>query len=447
MCGRTTTGYFAVFFIFCALILLFSYVSLTAPAERKHPAQRIRNIQLRTLKDASAHTSDVLRFFAPRAAMAAGATDSRVKDIAVVEKPAPAENMIPDDPAEESPESSKTAAIEKKKKGGKHALFAADSPTAASLQNTFLFSEHDKKRISIDFYKIDLHNVFRLFRQVSGHNLVVDEAVKGVLTLALDDVPWDFALDIILNLNDLEKTERFNTIVIYPKSKKFTWPQETVAEFDFGTDIGSAERESLVGRKTAVQPKKRMLSRELQRKAKIEEKNGNIEEAVRLYARAFELWPSNNRLSTRLAHLCLAELGLHARAIFYARKSLAIAPNDTSAALAAAISLANMKKLPEAAEYFIRSISDSPPMREALLNYAAFHESNDRPEAALKLLNKYHLYYGESVETMVAKARIYDTLELPQKAVLQYAMILDSGFPLEADLKRYIESRVAESGQ
>lgn len=90
------------------------------------------------------------------------------------------------------------------------------------MQDAFNFSGYNKERITVEFQKMDLHNVFNFLRQVSGVNIVVDESVQGSLTLVLDDVPWDFALDIILNLKDLEKEERFNTIVISPKGKGFT---------------------------------------------------------------------------------------------------------------------------------------------------------------------------------------------------------------------------------
>ena len=79
------------------------------------------------------------------------------------------------------------------------------------MQDAFNFSGYNKERITVEFQKMDLHNVFNFLRQVSGVNIVVDESVQGSLTLVLDEVPWDFALDIILNLKDLEKEERFNT--------------------------------------------------------------------------------------------------------------------------------------------------------------------------------------------------------------------------------------------
>ncbi|HHL33647.1 MAG TPA: AMIN domain-containing protein, partial [Desulfobulbaceae bacterium] len=117
---------------------------------------------------------------------------------------------------------------------------------ASSMKDAFNFSGYNKERITVDFYKIDLHNVFRLIREVSKMNIIVDDSVSGSLTLALDDVPWDFALDIILNLKGLQKEERFNTIVIHPKNKKFFWPQTADNNLSFETDKKVTEQEAIL---------------------------------------------------------------------------------------------------------------------------------------------------------------------------------------------------------
>jgi type IV pilus assembly protein PilQ len=52
---------------------------------------------------------------------------------------------------------------------------------------------------------VDLRDFFRLIHEISGLNVVVDPGVKGNLTIVLDDVPWDQALDIVLKNNDLDK--------------------------------------------------------------------------------------------------------------------------------------------------------------------------------------------------------------------------------------------------
>ncbi len=314
---------------------------------------------------------------------------------------------------------------------------------AAALKDDFSFSGYKKQRISVDFYKIDIHNVFRLFRQITDLNIIVDEQVQGVLTLALTDVPWDFALDIILNLMDLKKEERFNTIVIYPNKKEFIWPTRAEDNLDFHADPVVIEQEALVIEKLDSQPKEVMLAKELMAKAQKLESLEKFDDAALLYIKAFELWPGNTKITNRLATLYLVNLGINAKAVYYAKESLKRDPQNTQAALYAAIGSANMQRTSEAKEYFAQSISNSQPMKEALISFAAFSENIGQNDAALKLLDKYYSYYGETLETMVSKARILDKLKLSKDSTKQYQAILTSGFQLRPDLKKYIEGRLA----
>jgi type IV pilus assembly protein PilQ len=320
---------------------------------------------------------------------------------------------------------------------------ATPASKAAALQDDFSFSGYKKQRISVDFYKIDIHNVFRLFRQITDLNIIVDEQVQGVLTLALTDVPWDFALDIILNLMDLKKEERFNTIVIYPAKKEFAWPTRAEDNLDFKADIDVIEQEALVIETSASQSKEVMQAKEFMGKAQNLETREEFEDAALLYSKAFELWPENTKISNRLATLYLVNLGMNAKAVHFAKETLKRDPQNANAALYAAIGSANMQRISEAKEYFAQSISNSPPMKEALMSFAAFSENNGQNDAALKLLNKYHSHYGENLDTMVAKARILDKLGMSKDAVQQYGAILTSGFQLRPDLKKYIEGRLA----
>jgi type IV pilus assembly protein PilQ len=57
--------------------------------------------------------------------------------------------------------------------------------------------------VSLDFQQADLRAVLRVFAEISGLNIVIDPAVKGTVDVALRDVPWDQALDIILRANKL----------------------------------------------------------------------------------------------------------------------------------------------------------------------------------------------------------------------------------------------------
>ena len=51
----------------------------------------------------------------------------------------------------------------------------------------------------------DLKDFFRLIGEISGLNIVLDPDVKGSLTIFLNDVPWDQALDVVLKNNSLGK--------------------------------------------------------------------------------------------------------------------------------------------------------------------------------------------------------------------------------------------------
>ena len=57
--------------------------------------------------------------------------------------------------------------------------------------------------ISLDFQGADLRAVLRSFAEISGLNVVIDPNVQGTVDVALRDVPWDQALDIILRANKL----------------------------------------------------------------------------------------------------------------------------------------------------------------------------------------------------------------------------------------------------
>ncbi|MGE0451615.1 MAG: type IV pilus secretin PilQ, partial [Vicinamibacterales bacterium] len=57
--------------------------------------------------------------------------------------------------------------------------------------------------VSLDFQQADLRAVLRVFAEISGLNIVIDPSVRGTVDVALRDVPWDQALDIILRANRL----------------------------------------------------------------------------------------------------------------------------------------------------------------------------------------------------------------------------------------------------
>ncbi len=320
---------------------------------------------------------------------------------------------------------------------------SAATASAKAPVNTFSFAGYEKQKITVDFFKVDLHNVFRLFGEISGQNIVVDEGVKGTLTLALSEVPWDFALDIILNLKDLQKEERFNTIVISPKSKQFAWPKTASDAISVKAD-GSVEKvESISVKQRLETPKEVVEAKKLLLQAGNAEKNGQYEKALSLYETAYANWPENAQLASRISSLCLVRLGMNAKAEHYAKAALNLEPDNASAALQAAIASANMKKIDAAKAYFDRAISGANPPSEALLSYAAFAEECESYNGALTLLGKNADLYGDTLDTLVSKARIFDKAGNTAKAIEAYNAVLLSGYEVPADLRRFIEGRIA----
>jgi type IV pilus assembly protein PilQ len=68
--------------------------------------------------------------------------------------------------------------------------------------------------ISLNLKDVDLKDFFRLMHEVSGLNIVLDPSVAGLVTLVLDEVPWDQAMDIVLKNNQLGKEVIGNVVRI-----------------------------------------------------------------------------------------------------------------------------------------------------------------------------------------------------------------------------------------
>jgi type IV pilus assembly protein PilQ len=66
-------------------------------------------------------------------------------------------------------------------------------------------TKYTGKRISLDFQNADIVPIFRFLGDIGGYNVVIHPGVKGTITLKLINVPWDQALDIILEISNLDK--------------------------------------------------------------------------------------------------------------------------------------------------------------------------------------------------------------------------------------------------
>ncbi len=91
---------------------------------------------------------------------------------------------------------------------------AATTMASSTSQVGTAPAKYTGEPISVNLKDVDLRDFFRLIHEISGLNVVLDPAVKGTLTIVLDEVPWDQALDIVLLNNGLDKQLNGNVLRI-----------------------------------------------------------------------------------------------------------------------------------------------------------------------------------------------------------------------------------------
>ncbi|MDD5216397.1 MAG: type IV pilus secretin PilQ [Methylococcales bacterium] len=74
-------------------------------------------------------------------------------------------------------------------------------------------------RLSLNFQDIEIRSIIAILAEFTGQNMVAGEDVSGNITLKLDDVPWDEALDFIMMTKELGKYQTGNVILISPLDK------------------------------------------------------------------------------------------------------------------------------------------------------------------------------------------------------------------------------------
>jgi type IV pilus assembly protein PilQ len=120
----------------------------------------------------------------------------------------PAEGLLPAPSASMAPQAAEAAT-----KAPEAAVnLAAEQKAQRAQQPAANGPRYTGEPISVNLKDVDLKDFFRLVHEISGLNVVLDPNVKGSLTLVLDDVPWDQALDIVLKNNDLARQLEGNVL-------------------------------------------------------------------------------------------------------------------------------------------------------------------------------------------------------------------------------------------
>ena len=92
------------------------------------------------------------------------------------------------------------------------------------------------RKISLDFQDVEVRTILQILAKESGVNIVASDTVKGTMTLSLKDVPWDQALDLVMQARNLDMRRQGNIINIAPrdellaKDKAFLQAEKEIAE-------------------------------------------------------------------------------------------------------------------------------------------------------------------------------------------------------------------------
>jgi type IV pilus assembly protein PilQ len=78
------------------------------------------------------------------------------------------------------------------------------------------------EKLSLNFQNVEVRSVLQVIADFTGLNIVASDTVTGNLTLRLKDVPWDQALDLIMQTKGLDKRQNGSVIWIAPKDELFT---------------------------------------------------------------------------------------------------------------------------------------------------------------------------------------------------------------------------------
>jgi len=86
---------------------------------------------------------------------------------------------------------------------------------SASSRNAGRFPYNGEK-LSLNFQDIDVRSVLQLIADFTNLNLVASDTVQGNITLRLQNVPWDQALDLVLKTKGLDKRKIGNVLLVAP---------------------------------------------------------------------------------------------------------------------------------------------------------------------------------------------------------------------------------------
>ena len=109
-----------------------------------------------------------------------------------------------------------------------HLAYQSDNQFTVEIRETTKEEQEQRRkqefgytgeRLSLNFQDIEVRSVLQLLADFTGINIVVSDTVAGNLTLRMQNVPWDQALDIVLKTKGLAKRDNGNVMLIAPSEE------------------------------------------------------------------------------------------------------------------------------------------------------------------------------------------------------------------------------------
>ncbi|WP_239324726.1 type IV pilus secretin PilQ [Snodgrassella gandavensis] len=94
------------------------------------------------------------------------------------------------------------------------------------------------KRVSLDFQDIDVRTILQILAKESGMNIVASDSVQGKMTISLKDVPWDQALNLVMESRNLDMRHNGNVINVAPRDELLSRDTATLEQQKKIDDLG-----------------------------------------------------------------------------------------------------------------------------------------------------------------------------------------------------------------
>src|SRR4029077_21102291 len=121
------------------------------------------------------------------------------------------------------------------------------------------------EKLSLDFQSVEVRAVLQVIADFTGLNVITSDTVQGNLTLRLKDVPWDQALDIIMQSKGLDSRKSGNVVWIAPREELATREKLQLEAKNQIADLEPTRTESFQLRSQWADAVKKLLTDPIQR--------------------------------------------------------------------------------------------------------------------------------------------------------------------------------------